>query len=180
MIRIPAPPRAGRWLAAVSAVLAVGPALAAAPPAQAGSVAASGAAPASAAAAPHRKTSPYRSVEETNNAKTYYRSVWGLDRLKVSYTSSGNLIRFSYRVVDPKLAKSLGEKEATPHLYGERSHALLQIPVMEKIGQLRQTGVPIAGQEYWMVFSNKGDLVKRGDRVDVLIGNFHADKLLVE
>jgi hypothetical protein len=31
-----------------------------------------------------------------------------------------------------------------------------------------------------MVFSNKGDLVKRGDRVNVIIGSFHADGMMVE
>jgi len=30
----------------------------------------------------------------------------GVDQLRVNYTSSGNLIRFSYRVVEPKLAKA--------------------------------------------------------------------------
>jgi hypothetical protein len=31
-----------------------------------------------------------------------------------------------------------------------------------------------------MVFSNKGNLVKPGDRVNVVIGTFHADGLMVE
>jgi hypothetical protein len=57
---------------------------------------------------------------------------------------------------------------------------VLKIPVMDKVGQLRQSGTPQAGQEYWMVFSNKGNLIKRGDRVNVMIGSFHADGLVVE
>jgi hypothetical protein len=31
-----------------------------------------------------------------------------------------------------------------------------------------------------MVFSNKGNLVKAGDRVNVLIGSFHIDGLVVQ
>jgi hypothetical protein len=31
-----------------------------------------------------------------------------------------------------------------------------------------------------VVFSNKGNLVRPGDRVNVMIGAFHADGLLVE
>jgi hypothetical protein len=54
------------------------------------------------------------------------------------------------------------------------------IPEMENIGKLRQTTAPEEGKEYWMVFSNKGDVVKAGDRVDVVIGVFHADGLVVE
>ena len=131
-------------------------------------------------AAPARKTSPYHPVKLTTNAKNYYVALWGVDKLKVSQTASGNLIRFSYRVTDPERAKVLGEKKATPYLLGQKSRALLQIPVMDKVGQLRQTGTPLVGQEYWMVFSNKGNLVKPGDRVNVMIGSFHADGLMVE
>jgi hypothetical protein len=124
--------------------------------------------------------SPYRPVKLTQNAKTHYKALWGVDRLKVTYTASGNLVRFSYRVIDPTLATVLGDKKATPYLYGQRSRALLQIPVMDKVGQLRQTGTPQTGQEYWMVFSNKGNHVRKGDRVNVLIGAFRAEGLMVE
>jgi hypothetical protein len=127
-----------------------------------------------------RKASPYRPVSVTPSAKTYYQSVWGVDNFLVRRTASGNLIRFSYRVTNPARAKPLGDKTATPYLIGLRSRAVLQIPVMEQVGALRQTGTPEAGKEFWMVFSNKGDLVKAGDRVNVIIGSFHADGLMVE
>lgn len=119
-------------------------------------------------------------IRVPSRAKEYFQSAWGVDKMLVHRTASGNLIRFSYRVTDPVRAKTLGDNHATPYLFGQRSHALLHIPVMEKIGQLRQTGIPEAGKEYWMVFSNKGDLVKDGDRVNVIIGSFHADGLTVE
>ena len=140
---------------------------------------ASAAAPA-VARTPARKVSPYHPVSVPNRARDYYLSVWGIDNLLVQGTASGNLIRFSYRVTDPARAKALNDKRATPYLIGQRSRAMLQIPVMEKIGQLRQTGTPEAGRQYWMVFSNKGNLVKSGDRVNVIIGSFHADGLKVE
>jgi len=56
------------------------------------------------AAAPQaqRKALSLRQVKVTEKAKKYYVAVWGVDKLKVSYTSSGNLIRFSYRVADPE------------------------------------------------------------------------------
>jgi len=128
-----------------------------------------------------RKASPYRRATKlTPKAEAYYVAAWGVDKLKVSSTSSGNLIRFSYRVSDPQRARSLADKKSTPYLLGQRSKALLQVPVMDKVGQLRQTATPEVGQEYWMVFSNKGNLVKPGDRVNVMIGPFHADGLVVE
>jgi hypothetical protein len=129
---------------------------------------------------PAKTTSPYHGMLLSDKASKFYPAAWGVDRLRVNYTSSGNLIRFSFRVVQPKLAKALGDHEATPYLFAPRTHAVLQVPNMEKIGQLRQLHTDEADKEYWMVFSNKGNLVRPGERVNVIIGNFHADGLLVE
>jgi len=51
---------------------------------------------------------------------------------------------------------------------------------LEQVGQLRQSADPEEGKSYWMAFSNKGLLVKRGDRVSVVIGQFRADGLVVD
>jgi hypothetical protein len=124
--------------------------------------------------------SRYQNTRGTIKSKHYYMDVWGVDRLRASYTSSGNLIKFSYRVIQPKLAKTLGEHQNAPELIGIRSNAVLHIPTMEKVGQLRQMSAAEANKDYWMVFSNKGNLVKPGDEVSVIIGRFRADGLIVE
>jgi hypothetical protein len=135
---------------------------------------AGGAAPAQA------RHSPYHSMRMTEKAKKQYLAMWGVDKLRVSSTNSGNLIRFTYRVEDPVLAKTLLERSATPYMYSPKAQAVLQVPVMDKVGPLRQAMSPKAGQEYWMVFSNKGNLVRPGDRVDIRIGTFQADGLMVD
>jgi hypothetical protein len=127
-----------------------------------------------------RKVSPFRSMKMTEKAKNQYVAKWGVDKLRVSYTMSGNLIRFSYRVVEPQRAKALADKGATPYLMGLKSRAVLEVPVMDKVGPLRQSSTPKSGLEYWMVFSNKGNLIKPGDRVNVMIGAFRADGLMVD
>jgi len=130
--------------------------------------------------AAQRKTALRRSAGMSDRQRQYYVARWGVDKFKVSYTSSGNLIRFTYRVADPALAKPLADRDLTPYMLGLRSRALLHIPVMEKVGPLRQAMALESGKEYWMTFSNKGNLVRPGDRVNVMIGPFHADGLLVE
>ena len=138
-----------------------------------------GAAAGQSSPAPHQH-SPYLPVSVSQHARTYYGMMKGIDNLSVRRTASGNLIRFSYRVTDPQAAHLLGEKTATAYMYGETSHALLEIPVMDKVGPLRQTGPLETGREYWMVFSNKGSPIKAGERVDVFIGSLHVDGLIVE
>lgn len=156
---------ASAWVSAQAATL---------PASEPGAVAPSGA-----TAAPQR-AAHYPQQRLTDKARMYYVGAWGVDKMKASYTSSGNLIRFSYRVSDAELAKPLGSKDSQPVLVGLRSHVVLQVPVMDKVGPLRQATLPRAGQEYWMMFSNKGNLVRPGDRVNVIIGQFHADGLVVE
>ena len=140
-------------------------------------------APPRAPAAPKSTTSArssHKTANLTDKGTLHYAAQWGVDSLKATYTSSGNLIRFSYRVIDPKRAAPLADKKLTPYLYGPRSHAVLTVPVMEKVGPLRQAMAQQEGQEYWMAFSNKGQLIRPGDRVDVAIGPFRADGLRVD
>jgi hypothetical protein len=103
-----------------------------------------------------------------------------VDALSVKYTESGEVIRFSYRIVDVDKAKALNDKAVEPSLVDPKAGVRLSIPALEKIGKLRQTGTLVSGKAYWMAFSNKGRLVKRGDLVNVIIGQFHADGLMVE
>jgi hypothetical protein len=133
-----------------------------------------------AAPAPGPKRSPFRQQRQSTKAQNYYVSRWGIDELRVRSTNAGNLIRFTYRVVDAELAGALNDKRNTPAMISERANVVLQVPVMEKVGALRQSMPPENGKDYWMVFSNKGNYVKPGDRVDVQIGAFRADGLMVE
>jgi len=145
----------------------------------AAAVAAPAAAQQGAPAGAGARHSPYR-PDLSKRARTYFLVTRGIDDLKVHRIASDNLIRFSYRVTDPIAAKRLADRAVTPYLYGQTSHALLEVPVMDKVGQLRQSGRLEAGREYWMVFSNKGNVVKVGERVNVIIGSLHIDGLLVE
>ena len=116
----------------------------------------------------------------SRRAEMYYEGVWGVGELRVKAAESGELIRFNYRVLDPAKATPLNDKKAEPELYDAEAGVKLTVPQMEKVGKLRQESTPKAGMTYWMAFSNPTRTVKRGHRVDVVIGSFHATNLIVE
>ena len=141
-----------------------------------------GQAPAGAPASAHPggTRSPYQPQRFPRRAEMRYGSIWGIDSLVVRSVESGELIRFSYRVVDADRAKALNDKKSEPALIDPRAGVKLVVPSLEKVGQLRQSSTPVQGKQYWMAFSNKGRLVKRGDHVTVVIGKFQAEGLVVD
>lgn len=124
-----------------------------------------------------KHTSYHRQIPD--QAERYYRLVWGVQALNVKWVESGEIIKFTYEIVDADKAKALNDKKAEPHLVDPKAGVALVVPSLEKVGQLRQSSTPISGRVYWMAFSNKGRLVKRGDHVNVVIGPFHAEGLVV-
>jgi hypothetical protein len=127
-----------------------------------------------------RKKSPYRPEGVPRSGREFIAATKGVADMKVRRTNGGNLIRFSYRVVNAEQAKALNDSKAKPYLVGHTSHAMLQVPVVDKVGPLRQSSTTEPGREYWVMFSNKGDVVKTGERVSVVIGSFRVDGLRVE
>jgi len=141
---------------------------------------AAGSSPAARPSPVPRPNSRYRPDRFAGRAGRYYRLVWGVDSLGVKWAESGEVLRFTYRVLDASKAKALNDKKNEPVLIDPQAGVKLVVPSMENVGQLRQSAPPEEGKSYWMVFSNKGRLVKRGDHVNVVIGAFHADGLVVD
>ncbi len=141
--------------------------------------------PLSASSSPSSATAPrpvsrITDVQRSKHAENFYKALWGIEKLEVRETASGALLRFSFKVTDAKRAETLNDKKATPYLIDEKTGAVLQVPEMPKVGLLRQSGSTENGKEYWMVFSNKGKFVKPQSRVDVVIGQFRANGLIVQ
>src|SRR6267143_1137168 len=129
---------------------------------------------------PAAARSHYQADHFAGRAGMYYRLVWGIESLSVKWAESGEMIRFSYHVLDADKAKALNDKKDEPSLIDPQAGVSLVVPALEQVGQLRQSATPKAGMSYWMAFSNSGRRVKRGDRVNVVIGQFHANGLVVE
>ena len=58
----------------------------------------------------------YQPDRFAGRAGKYYALIWGIDSISVKYTESGEVIRFSYRVLDANKAKTLNNKKLEPSL----------------------------------------------------------------
>jgi hypothetical protein len=110
----------------------------------------------------------------------YFERNWGVDIVGVRRVSSGYMLRFSYRVVDPDRASALTSRKVRPYLIDEATGTALAIPAMENIGELRQVAPLETDRTYFMIFGNPGGLVRRGSRVTLVVGNFRAEGLVVD
>src|SRR5215472_17951427 len=68
-----------------------------------------------------RISSPYKPSRFPKRAEMYYGDVWGVDSLSVKSTESGELIRFSYRVLNAAKAVPLNDKKSQPKLVDLRA-----------------------------------------------------------
>jgi hypothetical protein len=107
-------------------------------------------------------------------------ATWGIQVVRLFLTSYGHMVDFRYRVVDPVKAKPLFDFRTAAHLVDEASGKALAVPDTPKTGRLRNTGMPEAGRTYFILFQNQADLLEKGDRVSVVIGDFAARDLTVE
>lgn len=111
--------------------------------------------------------------------KTLMKREWGVEPLYVRQTAAGYMLEFRYKVLDPKKARPLFERQTKPVLTHVESGMKTIVPTPAKTGALRNSNPPRAGQVYWMFFANPGRLVKPGEHVNIQIGRFRADGLLV-
>jgi hypothetical protein len=68
----------------------------------------------------------------------YYKLIWGVESLSVRTAESGEIVRFSYRVIDPDKAKGLNDKKFEPSLIDPQAGVKLVVPALEEVGLLRQ------------------------------------------
>ena len=108
-------------------------------------------------------------------------SRWGIQVSGLRLSAGGHMVDFRYRVTDPLKASKLGKPESKPALIDEATGTALLVPKTPKVGPLRQTSKQLdTGRIYWMLFANRGQVVKRGSRVTITIGDFRVEHLLVE
>ena len=110
----------------------------------------------------------------------YFQRNWGIDIVGVRPVSSGYMLRFDYRILDPARAAVMKDRKSKPYLLDEKSQTALAVPAMENIGELRQVAPLELNRTYFMIFGNPGKLVKRGSKVTVVVGDLRIDGLVVD
>jgi hypothetical protein len=110
----------------------------------------------------------------------YYKRNWGVEIIGMKPVTSGYMLAFRYRVLDPEKAKLLNDRQTKAYVIDEASGIRLAVPAMENVGELRSGTAPEAGRTYFMIFGNPGKLVKSGSRISVVVGNFSVEGLVVD
>ena len=105
---------------------------------------------------------------------------WGIKILSTRLTSHGYMVDLRYRIIDPERASVLFARGVTPYLLDEASGTKLSVPSMPVVGLLRAKVRPEIDREYFMLFGNSHGVVKKGNKVSVVAGDFKVDDLTVE
>jgi hypothetical protein len=113
-------------------------------------------------------------------AKTELAEKWGIEITSIHLTANDHMIDYRYRVLDAGKATDLFKRQIKPHLIHQDTEMVLAVPDTAKLGPLRNSNMPKEGKIYWMFFGNAGKLVKPGDKVTVVIGDFRAEDLIVK
>lgn len=107
---------------------------------------------------------------------------WGIKILGIRLSANGYMVDFRYQVLESEKASPLFDRKvkATPYLIDEASGTKLSVPNMPKVGSLRAKGNLETDRNYFILFSNPNGLIKRGNKVTVIIGEFKAEHLIVQ
>lgn len=112
--------------------------------------------------------------------KTFMKRQWGVEVLFVRQASAGYMLEFRYKVLDADKAAALFERQTKPVLTHNETGAVMVVPTPAKTGALRNSNSPTTGKVYWMFFANPGKLVEPGDTVNIEIGDFVVENVVVE
>ncbi len=100
----------------------------------------------------------------------------GISLIYVAVTGGGGLIDLRYRVVDPSKAAALHDQATPPTIIDQSSGLVVDQLLMGHT----HTGAFNAGQVYYLIFENPGNLLQKGSKVSVLLGDAEVDDVLVK
>jgi len=120
------------------------------------------------------------SPSKSDSAATAASQQQGIQVESIRLSGAGHFIDFRYRVLDPEKAAALLDRSQKAVLIDQASQTELPVPIT-KLGPIRQTTrKPEKDRVYFMLFTNAGNLVKSGSRVNLRIGDFEAQDIVVQ
>jgi len=106
---------------------------------------------------------------------------WGIEALKVTLSANGYMVDFRYRVIDPKKAAKAVNRRDQPYLRNLKTGRNSLVPSPANIGALRHTGGNLQkGKHYFVLFANPGKAIKRGDKVNLVMGGYALENVTVQ
>ena len=100
----------------------------------------------------------------------------GVRIVQVAISGGGGLIDLRYQVVDPDKAAVVHDPDRPPVIVDDATGVVVDQLLMGH----SHTGSFNAGQTYYMIFENPGNLVQRGSKVSVLLGDAEVDQVDVQ
>ena len=120
-------------------------------------------------------------VEEQITKEMSMEEKFGIKVESISLTSAGYMLDFRYRVIDPNRSIPVFSRAYKPYIVDKASGAKFIVPSPAKVGPMRQTTLrPDPDKVYFMFFVNPGKFIKSGSKVDVVIGDFVAEDIVVK
>jgi hypothetical protein len=105
----------------------------------------------------------------------------GIKPVAIRLTAAGGMIDFRYSVVDPQKSLPLFDRKIKTYLVNQANGDKFAVPTDTKLGPLRSSSrEPEAGREYFIFFVNPGKLLKRGNKVTVVVGDIKIENLTLE
>ena len=129
----------------------------------------------------HQATIPFTTHSVTEAQRLAIEQQYGVSILGVRMTAAGHMIDFRYRVLDTSKAGRLIRPKMGLALIDQATKAEMSVPVMEKVGALKQTRSHLfPDRTYSVIFSNRAGVVKPGSKVSIQFGDLTLDNLIVE
>lgn len=111
--------------------------------------------------------------------KKSYQEVLGIKVESIRLSAYGKIVDFRFRVLDEKKAIPIFSPKIKPCLVDLKTGNKCYIPDSPKIGSLRSFGTPVKNRVYFMLFNNSSSL-KKGDKVNLIIGDVTIENLVLE
>lgn len=105
----------------------------------------------------------------------------GIRVVGVRPTAEGRMLNFRYKIIDAEKAASIISPMNKPYLIDQKTGTKFGVPNLPKVGALKQRGKKAYEDRiYFVLFANPGQMIKPGDSVTVVIGDFRKEDILVE